>query len=68
LYAAIGVGAWTFTFRLVPETKGKTLEQIQAHWQSGKHPREMGGTATPNAPTMPKMPTEPSGGEAPAAS
>jgi sugar porter (SP) family MFS transporter len=68
LYAAIGVGAWIFTFRLVPETKGKTLEQIQAHWQSGKHPREMGGTAAPKSPTMPEMPTGAPGGEAPAAS
>jgi hypothetical protein len=26
---------------LVPETKGKTLEEIEAHWHAGKHPREM---------------------------
>ncbi len=45
LYAAVGVFAWFFTLRLVPETKGKTLEEIQAHWQSGKHPLEMGKKA-----------------------
>jgi SP family galactose:H+ symporter-like MFS transporter len=42
LYAVIGVAAWVFIFRLVPETKGKTLEEIEAHWTAGKHPREMG--------------------------
>jgi MFS transporter, SP family, galactose:H+ symporter len=34
LYALVGVAAWTFVWRLVPETKGKTLEQIQAEWRS----------------------------------
>ncbi len=47
LYAVIGVGAWIFTYRLVPETTGKTLEEIQAHWRSGKHPREMSPPKTP---------------------
>jgi SP family galactose:H+ symporter-like MFS transporter len=42
LYAAIGVGAWFFAHALVPETKGKSLEEIEEHWRSGKHPREMG--------------------------
>jgi len=42
VYAVVGVLAWIFAFRLVPETKGKTLEQIQQHWLAGKHPREMG--------------------------
>jgi SP family galactose:H+ symporter-like MFS transporter len=42
LYAVIGVAAWVFILRLVPETKGKTLEEIEAHWNAGKHPREMG--------------------------
>jgi MFS family permease len=41
LYGAIAVGAWFFCYRLVPETKGKTLEQIEAHWRSGKSPREL---------------------------
>jgi SP family galactose:H+ symporter-like MFS transporter len=31
LYSAVSIGAWLFAFLLVPETKGKTLEQIEAH-------------------------------------
>lgn len=32
LYAALSVAAFLFTRALVPETKGKTLEQIEAEW------------------------------------
>ena len=38
VYGVIAVGAWFFCYRLVPETKGKTLEQIEALWYSGKSP------------------------------
>ncbi len=41
LYGIVAVGAWVFFYRLVPETKGKTLEQIEAHWRSGKTPRQL---------------------------
>ena len=41
LYGAVSIGAWFFAFFLVPETKGKTLEQIEAHWHAGKRPREL---------------------------
>ena len=39
LYGGVTIGAWLFAFFLVPETKGKTLEQIEAHMRAGKHPR-----------------------------
>ena len=41
LYGVIAIGAWVFIYRLVPETKGKSLEQIEEHWRAGKHPREL---------------------------
>jgi SP family galactose:H+ symporter-like MFS transporter len=41
LYGVIAVAAWVFIYRLVPETKGKSLEQIEEHWRLGKHPREL---------------------------
>ena len=40
LYALVGVISWFFVFRLVPETKGKTLEQIEAQWRT--HPKPAG--------------------------
>jgi SP family galactose:H+ symporter-like MFS transporter len=42
LYALIGIGAWIFVYLLLPETKGRTLEEIEEHWRMGKHPRQMG--------------------------
>jgi sugar porter (SP) family MFS transporter len=41
LYGVVTVAAWLFAFFLVPETKGKTLEQIEAHFRAGKHPRAL---------------------------
>jgi SP family galactose:H+ symporter-like MFS transporter len=41
LYGIVAVAAWVFCYRLVPETKGKSLEQIEAHWRTGKHPRAL---------------------------
>jgi sugar porter (SP) family MFS transporter len=41
LYGGIAIGAWVFFYLLVPETKGKTLEQIEEHWRSGKSPRAL---------------------------
>ena len=32
IYAAASVAAFVFAFRLVPETKGRTLEEIEASW------------------------------------
>lgn len=34
LYAALSVAAFVFTYQLVPETRGKTLEQIEAEWDT----------------------------------
>ncbi|MDQ2945658.1 MAG: sugar porter family MFS transporter [Acidobacteriota bacterium] len=41
LYGVIAVGAWVFFYLLAPETKGKTLEQIEEHWRSGKPARAL---------------------------
>ena len=38
LYGVIGIAAWIFFYLLVPETKGKSLEQIEEHWRGGKPP------------------------------
>jgi SP family galactose:H+ symporter-like MFS transporter len=37
IYGLISIAAWLFIYKLVPETKGKTLEQIEADWQPGLH-------------------------------
>jgi sugar porter (SP) family MFS transporter len=36
LYGVVTIGAWFFVFYLVPETKGKSLEEIEALWRAGK--------------------------------
>jgi SP family galactose:H+ symporter-like MFS transporter len=41
LYGVVSIGAWFFAFFLVPETKGRSLEEIEAHWRAGKHPRAL---------------------------
>ncbi len=41
LFGLVGIGAWIFAYVLVPETKGRSLEQIESHWRTGRHPREM---------------------------
>lgn len=33
LYGLFAIGAWIFSYYLVPETKGHTLEQIEAFWR-----------------------------------
>lgn len=41
-YAAIGVGAFAFVRAMVPETKGRSLEEIEASLQRKSH---VGGEA-----------------------
>ncbi len=33
VYALLGVAAWLFVYKLIPETKGRSLEEIQSAWQ-----------------------------------
>lgn len=40
-YSLVGIGAWFFSYFLVPETRGQTLEEIEAHRHAGKSPREL---------------------------
>jgi len=40
-YGVISIAAWIFAYYRVPETKGKSLEEIEAHWLEGRHPRSM---------------------------
>lgn len=35
LYGLLAIGAWLFSYYLVPETKGRTLEEIEEHWRVG---------------------------------
>jgi predicted MFS family arabinose efflux permease len=36
LYGVLAVAAWLFSYYLVPETKGRTLEEIEQSWRSGR--------------------------------
>ena len=36
LYGAVSIAAWLFAYFLVPETKGKSLEQIEMQLRSAK--------------------------------
>jgi phage shock protein PspC (stress-responsive transcriptional regulator) len=37
LYAVASVASWLFAYYFVPETRGRTLEQIEAFWRA-RHP------------------------------
>jgi len=37
LYAVVSVAAFLFVWRGVPETKGRTLEEIEKFWLSYRH-------------------------------
>ena len=36
LYGVLAIAAWIFSYKLVPETKGRTLEEIEAFWHRSK--------------------------------
>jgi SP family xylose:H+ symportor-like MFS transporter len=37
-YGAMAVLSALFVWKMIPETKGKTLEQMETHWAPGKSP------------------------------
>jgi hypothetical protein len=37
LYALVSAASWLFAYYFVPETKGRTLEQIEAFWRARHH-------------------------------
>lgn len=41
LYALAAVASWLFAYYLVPETKGRTLEQIEAFWRARRQSRQV---------------------------
>src|SRR6266478_3900171 len=41
LYASFSVMSWFFAYYLVPETKGRTLEEIEAFWRAGRSSRKL---------------------------
>ena len=49
LYGIVSVAAWLFAFFLVPETKGKSLEQIEEYWRVKK---PSGGTTSRRGPAL----------------
>lgn len=41
VYAGVCVIGLIWGYYFIPETKGKTLEQIEEHWRQGKSPRSL---------------------------
>lgn len=37
LYGLLAIGAWVFSYYLAPETKGRTLEEIEEFWRKNRH-------------------------------
>jgi sugar porter (SP) family MFS transporter len=34
IYTLLGAAAWLFVYKVIPETKGRSLEEIQSRWQT----------------------------------
>lgn len=41
IFAAVGVIGLIWGYFFIPETKGVSLEQIEAHWRAGKKPKDL---------------------------
>ena len=41
VYALTSVASWLFAYYLVPETEGRTLEQIEAFWRGARESRQI---------------------------
>jgi sugar porter (SP) family MFS transporter len=41
LYAIVGIAGLVWGYFFIPETKGRTLEQIEEHWRQGKKPKDL---------------------------
>ncbi|MBI2816526.1 MAG: sugar porter family MFS transporter [Acidobacteria bacterium] len=39
LYGACAIASWIFSYYFIPETKGRTLEQIEEFWRAGRSRR-----------------------------
>jgi hypothetical protein len=52
LYAAMGILTWSFVRRMVPETKGKTLEEVQELFAE-RRTRTLRGSGAADAPAAP---------------
>ena len=48
LYGVLTVVALVFAYKLVPETRGRTLEAIEAFWHDTRGPRSGAGPAAAN--------------------
>jgi len=47
IYAVFGLIAFAFTWFLVPETRGKRLEQIETYWEQGRTWSDQGRPTEP---------------------
>jgi hypothetical protein len=32
MYGVLAIGSWLFSYYLIPETKGRSLEEIESFW------------------------------------